>query len=83
MLGKARMEFITNNGWMMSGKAVTKVILVTDGVGEGNLGTVTTFYHHNQAKLEDSKALSALCQCDSLEPSVVVVRRYTNSAYIP
>ena len=54
------------------------VILVTDGVGEGNLGMVTTFCLNDQAKVEASKALSALCQCDLLEPSVVVVRRYTN-----
>ena len=58
-------------------------ILVTDGVGEGNLGMVATFYHHNQAKVEASQALSFLHQHDSLEPSVVVVRRYTNSPYVP
>ena len=40
-------------------------ILFMDGMGEGNLGMVTTFCHHDQAKVEASKALSALCQCDS------------------
>ena len=59
------------------------VILVTDGLGEGNLGMVTTFCHHDQAKMEASDALSNLYQCDSLEQSVVVVRRYTNTPYIP
>ena len=54
-----------------------------DGVGEGNLGMVTTFCHHDQANVEASKALSALYQCDLLEPSVVVVRRCTNSPYLP
>ena len=44
---------------------------------------VTTYCHHDQAKLEASAALSALHQCDSLEPSVVIVRRYTNTPYIP
>ena len=34
-------------------------------------------------KMEASNALSALCQCSSLETSVVVVRRYTNTPYIP
>ena len=28
-------------------------------------------------------ALSALCQCDLSEPSVVAVRRYSNTSYIP
>ena len=59
------------------------VILVTDGVEEGNLGMVTTFCHHNQAKMEASNAFSALHQCNSLEPSVFVVRRFTNTPYIP
>ena len=44
---------------------------------------VNTFCCHDQVKIEASEALSALCQCDSLEPSVVVVRRYTNTPYIP
>ena len=82
MWGKARVEFITTNGQNISGEAVPMMILVMDGVGEGNLGMVTTFCHHNQAKVEASKALSALHQHDSPEPSVVV-RRYTNSPYIP
>ena len=51
--------------------------------GGGNLGMVTTFCHHNQAKMEPSDAFSALWQCDLLEPSVVLVRRYTNTPYIP
>ena len=83
MWGKAGVEFITNNNCNLSGEAVPMVILDMDGVGEGNLGMVTPFCCHNQAKVEAFKALSALCQCDSLEPSVVVVRRYTNSPYIP
>ena len=33
--------------------------------------------------MEGSDALSILCQCDSPEPSVVVVRRYINTPYIP
>ena len=59
------------------------VILVTDGVGEGNLGMVTTFCHHDQSKMQATDALSALHQCKLLEPSVVVVRRYTNTCNIP
>ena len=49
-----------------------------------NLGMVTTCCHHDQSKMEASDALSALCQCNVSEPSVVVVRRrYTNTPYIP
>ena len=59
------------------------VILITDGVGEENLGMGTVFCHHDQTKMEASDALSTLCQHDSPEPSVVVVRRYTNTPYIP
>ena len=59
------------------------VVLVMDGVGEGNLGMVTTFFHHDKPKVGDSKVLSALHQCNSLELSVLVVRRFTNSPYLP
>ena len=44
---------------------------------------LTTFCHHNQAKMETSEALSALHQHELPEPSMVVVRRYTNTPYIP
>ena len=81
--GKAGMEFITNNGQKISREAIAMVIFITDGVGEGYLGMVTTFCHHHQAKVEASEMLSALHQCDSLEPSVVVVWRFTNSPYLP
>ena len=59
------------------------VILVTDRVGEEHLGMVTIFCHHDQNKMKAFDALSALCQHDSPEPSVVVVMRYTNTPYIP
>ena len=57
-------------------------ILVTDGVGEGGLGMITTFSHHDQAKVEPSEALSTLVQCDSPKSSVVVVTIFTNSLYL-
>ena len=59
----------------ISGEALPMVILVTDGVEEGNLGMMTIFCCHNQSKMEASNALSALWQHNSLQPSVVVVRR--------
>ena len=34
---------VSSNGQKISGEAIPMVILVTDGVGEGNLGMVTTF----------------------------------------
>ena len=83
MWGKTGVEFITHTGQKISGKATPMVILVTDGVGEGNLGTVTSFCHHNQAKMENSDAISTLHHCDLPQPSVIVVRRYTNTPYIP
>ena len=76
-------EFITCTGWKISTGTTPMAILITDGVGEGNLGMVTTFCHHDQAKMEAPDSLSALHQCDLPEPSMVVVRRYTNTPYIP
>ena len=79
MWGKAGLEFITSNGQKKGGEAIPMAILFTDGVREGNLGMVTTFCHHHQARMETSDALSALCQCNLPEPNVVVVRRYTRT----
>ena len=59
------------------------MILITDGVGESDLGMVTVFFHAEQARMEACDALSPLHQHDSYEPSVVVVRRYSNNPYIP
>ena len=83
MWGKARIEFLTSNGQKISEGAIPMVILATDGVGEGNVGMVTTFCCHDQSMMEASNALSALHQCDSPEPSVVVVRKYISTPYIP
>ena len=58
-------------------------ILITNGVGERNLGMVMVFCHPNQVKMEACDVLSTLCQCESSELSVVVVRRYSNTSYIP
>ena len=71
------------HGWKISGEAVPIAILVMDSVGEGNLGMVTTFCHHDQAKAEASEALSALHRCNLPEPSTVVVQGFTNSPYLP
>ena len=83
MWGKTRAEFITHTGQMISVEATPTVILITDGVGKESLGMVTNFCHHDQAYMEASDALSTLHQCDSPEQSMVVVRRYTNTPYIP
>ena len=81
--GKTGVEFITDTSQTVSREANPTVILITSGVGEENLGMMTVFCYHDQNKMEAIYALSALCQCDSPEPSVVVVRRYTNIPYIP
>ena len=78
MWGKARVEFITPNNRKIGGEAIPMVILIMDGVEEGNQGMVTTFCHRDQAKVEASEVLSALHQHDSPEPSVAVVSRFTN-----
>ena len=44
---------------------------------------VTTFYSHNQVKMEASEALTVLPQCNSLKPSIFMVRRYTDTPFIP
>ena len=67
----------------MSGETTNTVILIANGKGESDLGMVTVFCHPKQGRIEACDALSILCQCDSCEPSVVVVRRYTNTPYIP
>ena len=76
-------EFINCTGWKISGAATPMAILITDRVGERNLGMVTSFCHHDQAKMETYVALPTLHQCDSPEPGMVVVRRYINTPYIP
>ena len=81
--GKDGVEFITHNGQKISGEAIPMAVLVTDGVGEGCLSMETTFCYHDQVKVEVSEALSTLHQHVSPEPSVVVVRMFTNSPYLP
>ena len=84
MWGKAGLEFITNGSHQkISVEAVPMAILGADGVGEGNLGMVTTFWHHDEAKVEVFKELSALHQCNMPEPSAMVVQKFTNSASLP
>ena len=79
----ARVEFITSNSWKISGEAILLLVLIMDGVGEGNLSMVTTFCPHDQVKVESLEALSTIHQHDSPGPSMVVVRRFTNSPYLP
>ena len=43
---------------------------------------VTTFCHHDQAKVEPSEALSTLVHWDSSELNIVVVKIFTNSPYL-
>ena len=38
------------------------VVLITDEVEEGSLGMMTTFCHHDQAKVESLEVPSILCQ---------------------
>ena len=81
--GETRVEFITLTNLKKSGETINMAILITDGVGGRDLGMVMAFCHPNQARIEACDTLSALCQFNSLETSVVVVRRYSNTPYIP
>ena len=71
------MGFITLTGPKRSKETTNPAILITDGIGEGDLDMMTAFCHPDQAKIEACDALSALC------PSVMLVRRYSNTPYIP
>ena len=53
------------------------------GIGECGLGLVTVFCHPDQARMEACDAFFTLCQHDLSQPSMVVVRRYSNTPYIP
>ena len=76
-------NFITLTNLKKSEKTISRAILITDGVGERDLGMVTVFCHPNQATIEAYDALSTLHQQDSSVPSMVVVRKYSNTPYIP
>ena len=69
--------------WRWVQKPTNMVILIPNGVGKSYLGMVTVFCHPEQARIEACDALSALCQHNSCELSVVMVRRYSNTPYIP
>ena len=81
--GQAKVEFFLGGIQKISGEIVPMAILMTNRVKEGNLGMVTTFCHHDQAKVEPSEVLSTLHQQDSPELSVMVVRIFANSPYLP
>ena len=59
------------------------VIFITDGVRKGDLGMVTTFCSHKQTKMVASEALPTIHQHDSPTPRVFMVRRYSNTPFIP
>ena len=61
----------------------THVVLVIDSIREGDVRLVMTFCHNDQAKVEASDTILAVCQWDLSELSMVVVRRYTDMPYIP
>ena len=67
----------------ISSEIIHMAVLIANGVEEGSLGMVTTFCHHDQAKVESSAVLSTLHQWDSPKPSIVVVKIFVNSPYLP
>ena len=83
MWGQAGVEFISDGSWKISSEIIPVAVLIINRVEEGSLGMVTTFCHHAQAKVESSEALSTLHQWDSPKPSIVVVKIFANSPYLP
>ena len=75
-------EFLTLTSLKRGVETTDWEILITGGVEERDLGMVTVFCHCNQVKIEACDALSALCQCNSSELSVLVVGPYSNTPYI-
>ena len=74
---------ISSGSQKISSEIVPRAVLITNGVEEGSLGMMTTFCCHDQAKVESLEVLSTLHQQDSPEPSMVVVRIFANSPYLP
>ena len=50
MWGQAGVEFILGSSRKISGEIIPMAVFITDGVEEGSLGMVTTFYCHGQEK---------------------------------
>ena len=80
--GKTGVGFVTDTDPRVSGEATPTTILITNGVTEGYLGMVTTSCYHVHIKMEAPDVLAAFHQHDSPEPSIAVVRWYTNTPYI-
>ena len=81
--GQVRVNFTTNSGKRaMSEEIIPMAILITNGVGEGRLGTVTIFCHSDQAKVQPSVMLPTLFQ-DSHQLAIVVMKILTNLPYLP
>ena len=80
---KTKVEYVTETSLRLSGQAAPMAILITDGVGKGDLGMGMTFCSHTLVKIEASEALAALQLWDAPKPRVFVVRRYTNTRLIP
>ena len=81
--GKTRVKYDTETSLRPSGEAAPMAILITDGVGKGDLGIVTTFCSHNQVKMEVFEMFATLHQYNPHESSVFMVRQYTNTLFIP
>ena len=72
--GKAGTDFINNASRRATNIEINPLaILVTDSLGKGKLGMITTFCRTHQVKVEPLDALSALVQWDSPKPGVSTV----------
>ena len=80
--GRTGVGFVTKTSLTVSGEVTPMVVLITNGVGKGDLAMVTTFCSHNQTRMEASEVLATICQHDLPMPRVSVVRGYTNNQYL-
>ena len=60
--GQAKVDVISSSGWKISSEIVPVVVSITHGMEDESQGMMTTFCHHDQAKVESSEVLSTLCQ---------------------
>ena len=83
MWGKTGVGFVTLTALKKSGGTTNMAMFSTNGIGGRDLGMVMVFCHPDQARIKACNALSTLWQHDLSELSMVVVRRYSNTPYIP
>ena len=80
--GQAGVEFISSSSRQTVSEEITPmVILVTEGISEGNLGLMTVYCQSDQKRVDLSDALSTLVRWDYANPVMVAVKVFTNMPF--